>query len=151
MKRRTLLISLGVLACFAAATQAVAENSTHVDGYTVYHNAFTTDTLAPQVAKAYRIQRSSNRGLLNVSVIKESPGTTGTSVPARVSAKILTLTGQQIPLAMREIRDAGALYYIGEFPVHEGQTLHFVIQVTPQGRRSPIQIQMDQQFFSTVQ
>ena len=150
MKRRTLIAYLGALTFFAAA-QAVAENSTSVDGYTVHHNAFTTDTLTPQVAKAYQIQRSSNRGLLNVSVIKEAPGTTGTSIPARVSAKILTLTGQQIPLSMREIRDTGALYYIGEFPVHEGQTLNFAIQVIPQGRKEPIRIRMDQQFFSTAE
>ncbi len=150
MQRRTFIAYLGAFAFFAA-TQAAAENSTSVDGYTVYHNAFTTDTLTPQVAKAYHIQRSSNRGLLNVSVIKEAPGTTGTSIPARVSAKILTLTGQQIPLSMREIQDTGALYYISEFPVHEGQRLNFDIQVTPQGKKEPIRIQMDQQFFSTVQ
>ena len=43
----------------------VAETSTTVEGYTIHHNAPTTDMLEPQIATAYGIQRSKNRGMLN--------------------------------------------------------------------------------------
>jgi hypothetical protein len=119
-----------------------------VEGYTVHHNAFTADTLTPEVANTYEFQRSKYRGLLNVSVIKEEPGTIGTSVPAHVDARILTLTGQSSPLAMREIKETDAIYYIGEFPVHNEQKIQFAIEVVPQGSDKTIKVRMEQQFFT---
>jgi hypothetical protein len=135
-------------AAMLAPTWVAAENSTSVGGFTVHHNAFTADTLTPEVAKAYGFQRSKYRGLLNVSVIKEEPGTTGKPVPAQVEAKIMALTGQSSALAMREIKDGDAVYYIGEFPVHNEQKIDFAIEVTPQGLDETIMMRMDQQFFT---
>jgi hypothetical protein len=147
MTRGKLLGALCALVLLAPAWVA-AENSTSVAGFTVHHNAFSADTLTPEVAKAYGFQRSKYRGLLNVSVIKEKPGTTGNSVPAQVDARILTLTGQSSPLAMREIKETDAIYYIGEYPVQNEQTIDFEIEVIPQGSDIPIKIRMDQQFFT---
>jgi hypothetical protein len=147
MNRRELLVAAGAIA-FLAPFWAAAENSTSVDGFTVHHNAFGADTLTPAIAEAYGFQRSKYRGLLNVSVIKEEPGTTGTSIPAQVEAKILALTGQTSPLVMREIKDTDAVYYIGEFPVYDEQEVEFLIEVTPQASGKTIKIRMDQQFFT---
>ena len=147
MNRRN-FCALICAAAMLAPTAVLAENSTSVDGYTVHHNAFTADTLPPEVAKAYGLKRSKYRGLLNVSVIKEAPGTTGTPVPAQVEAKIIALTGQTSALAMREIKDGDAVYYIGEFPVQDEQKVDFTIEVIPQGRDKAITMRMDQQFFT---
>ena len=148
MLRRQFFGLLLASALFAPLS-ASAENSTSVGGYTVHHNAFTSDTLTPEVANAYGLQRSKYRGLLNVSVIKEKEGTIGTSVPARVEAMIVTLTGQSSRLPMREIKEGdAAVYYIGEFPVHNEQTIDFVIEVTPEGSSEELMMRMDQQFFT---
>jgi hypothetical protein len=148
MKRRQ-LFGLFLAATLVAPFSAVAENSTSVGGYTIHHNAFTSDTLTPAIANAYGFQRSKYRGLLNVSVIKEEAGTMGKSVPANVDAKILTLMGQTSRLPMREIEEGDeAVYYIGEFPVHDEQVINFVIEVTPQGTAETYTIRMDHQFFT---
>ena len=141
---------LGLLcaAALAIPSWASAENSTTADGFTIHHNAFSADTLTPEIAKAYGLQRSKYRGLLNVSVIKEVPDTTGTPVPAQLQAEILLLTGQKSPLVMREIREGNAIYYIGEFPVQNGQTIDFAIEVKPQGSDKSVRIRMDQDFFT---
>ena len=81
MKRRE-FCALFLASALLPPLSALAENSTTAGGFTIHHNAFTTSTLTPEVAKAYGIQRSKFRGMLNVSVIKEKEGTTGTSVPA---------------------------------------------------------------------
>ena len=147
--KRPRLIGLLCAVMLSAPLYAIAENSTSVDGYTIPHNAFTSDTLTPEIAKAYGIQRSKYRGLLSVSVVKDAPGTTGTSVPAQVDAKIVTLTGQSSRLPMREIKEGDeAVYYIGEFPVHDQQKIDFVIDVTPQGNQKTYTMRMDQQFFT---
>ncbi len=147
MQRSTFLGLLCAIA-LVVPTWAGADNSTSLDGFTIHHNAFSADTLTPEVATAFGFQRSKYRGLLNVSVIKEAPGTTGTPVPAQVQADILTLTGQKSPLVMREIREGDAIYYIGEYPVQNAQTIDFAIEVTPRGSDKPVRIRMDQQFFT---
>lgn len=140
----TLLGALTALAAFPV----LAENSTKAGGYVIHHNAFSADTLSPDVAKAYGIQRSKYRGLLNVSVIKEEAGTTGTPTPARVEVNTVNLTGQKSRISMRELKDQGAIYYIGELPVHDQQTVNFVIDVTPEGSTETFSTKLSQQFFT---
>ncbi len=146
---RTLSITLlaGVLA-IAFPLALLADNSTSIPGYTIHHNAFTTDMLSPAVASAYRFQRSKNRGMLNVSVIKETPGSLGESVAAEVKVHASNLTGQTRDIPMREIQDAEAIYYVGDFRVANQETLDFVLEVTPKGAPKSYTARLRQQFFT---
>ncbi len=126
----------------------LAENSTSIPGHTIHHNAFTTDMLSPAVASAYRFQRSKNRGMLNVSVIKDIPGTLGESVAADVKVHTANLTGQTREIPMREIQDADAIYYVGDFRVANQETLDFVLTVTPKGAPRSYTAKLRQQFFT---
>lgn len=147
MKRRQ-FVTLMCAATLLAPLLATAENSTSADGYTIHHNAFSTETLTPEVAKAYGIQRSKYRGMLNVSVIKQQAGATGTSTPARVEVQTVALTGQSSRLPMREIKEQDAVYYVGELAVQDQQKVNFVIEVTPEGAQKTYTIKMDQQFYT---
>lgn len=146
MKPSTLTLALAGALTLSAAV--AGETSTRVDGYTIHHNAITTDSLAPQVASSYGIQRSTHRALLNVSLIKEAPGTTGRSTPAKVSTHAQNLLGQHWDIPMREIKDGEAYYYIADFPVKNEDTIDFIISVTPEGQSKPYQVKMTQQFFT---
>jgi hypothetical protein len=147
MTRRQ-LFALLLTSALLAPLYASAENSTTAGGFTVHYNAFTTSNLTPEVAKAYGIQRSKFRGMLNVSVIQEKEGTTGASVPAKVDVKTVVLTGQSTRLPMREIKEQDAVYYVGEFPVQNEAKVRFVIEATPEGSNEPFIINMEQQFFT---
>ncbi len=147
MRSLQIITWLAALSVFAALP-ALAENSTKASGYVIHHNAFSADTLSPDVAKAYGIQRSKYRGLLNVSVIKEEAGTTGTSTAAQVEVNTVNLTGQKSRIPMRELKDKGAIYYVGEFPVHDQQTINFVLDVTPEGSTETFSAKLSQQFFT---
>ena len=125
----------------------MAENSTSIPGYIIHHNAFTTDTLSPEVARHYQLTRSKNRGMLNVSVIKGVFGTTGHSVRAEVTAQATNLAGQSREIALREITDGEAIYYIGDFRVADQETLNFTLQVTPEGSTESYTARLSQQFF----
>lgn len=129
-------------------TPVLAENSTRIPGYTIHHNALTTDQLAPDVARSYGIQRSRNRGLLNVSVIKDVPGTTGTPVTAAVKATSRNLQGLIREIPMREVREEKAVYYLGEFPVEHGETLNFAIQFKPEGETINYAAELSQEFYT---
>lgn len=116
--------------------------------YTIHLNAFNSDTLQPNVAKAYNIIRSKNRGLLTISVVKKSKSSNGMPVKAAVNAKATNLTGQLKNIQIREINDAGAVYYISEFHVADKEILDFTINVTPDNGTGPYTVELRQQFFT---
>lgn len=128
--------------------QAFAENSTQADGFTIHHNAITTDILTPEISRTYRIPRSRNRGMVNVSVIKDEQGTTGTPVPASVRLWSINYLGQQRPIAVREIREGDAIYYIGDFLVQHGETLTFGLEVQPMGAPKSFATRWSQDFYT---
>jgi hypothetical protein len=126
---------------------AWAENSTNIPGYTIHHNAIPSAWLDPAIAKQYGIQRSKYRGMLNVSVIKTVPGTTGESAAAVVLAKATNIRGQMISIPMRQVKEGDAIYYIGEFRIADQETLNFELKVQPRGETRFHSAKLSQQFF----
>lgn len=130
--------------CTLSPSWAGAEQSMTFGDYTVHYSTFTADVLQPDIARKYNITRSQNKGVLNVSVLK-SPST---PVKAKVTATATNLSAQLRSVAMREINDQGAIYYLGEFPVNHEETLKFTIKVTPEDGKGPYTATFDQQFFT---
>jgi hypothetical protein len=139
-----LLISLLLVLPLGVA----AENSTTTGGYTIHHNALTTDSLPVQVATAYGLQRSKSRGLLNISVIRNEPGQRGTPVKAEIKASARNLLGQIRTFDLREIVEDQAVYYIADFPVSHREVLIFDFEVLPEDERYALRATMRQQFFT---
>ena len=117
--------------------------------YVVHFNAISTDQLTPQVARAYNIVRSKNRALLNVSIVKKEPGTSGTSVPGSVAALVANDTGQVKDTNIREIREGEAVYYVADFAVSDSETLVFTIDVTPINETSRFSVRFIRTFYGT--
>lgn len=136
-----------ILILLVTSTGAVAENSTRANGYTIHHNAIPTALLSPEIASSYQIVRSKYRGLLNVSIIRDVAGTTGQPVTARVTAYALNLIGRRHPIALREIREADAIYYIGDFPIVDQETLKFVLEIIPENSSQAINATLSQDFY----
>jgi hypothetical protein len=114
----------------------------------VHFNALSTDQLTADVAKSYGIVRSPNRAMLNISVIKKAPGTTGSSVAGTVTASASNLTGQLKQINVREIREGDAIYYIGEVTVTNKETLTFSADITPESSAESYAVEFRKQFFT---
>ena len=140
------LLKLLVLGGMPAA--ALAQNSESFGDYTVFYNAFTSDTLQPSVAKVYNITRSKNLGLLTVSVVKKSLSPLGTPIKAQVRAEATNLTGQLKSVEVREVDDGTAIYYLSEIYVTHKEVLDFTITVTPEGESRPFVVKFRQQFYT---
>ncbi|MCI0591123.1 MAG: DUF4426 domain-containing protein [Gammaproteobacteria bacterium] len=138
---------LGILLIVWPITSPAEQSQTFGD-YTVHYNAFTTDILEPSVARAYKILRSKNRVLVNVSVLKKVMGTTGQPVRAKIQARATNLSAQVKILEIREIRDKGAFYYIAETPVSDEETLKFTLHVIPDHEDEGHTITFQEQFFT---
>ncbi len=142
--RQLTLFTLLLFACLGAQ----AQNSQDFGDYVVYYNAFTTDFLQPDIAKAYGITRSKHRAMVNLSVQKKVMGTIGEPVKAQIKGTAANLTGQVKTVSLREIRDGNAIYYIGEFPVTNMETLDFSLQVSPVGADEHFKVKFRQQFYT---
>ncbi|MGB5580386.1 MAG: DUF4426 domain-containing protein [Woeseia sp.] len=125
--------------------QPAEASSVSADGFTVHFSALSTDQLPPEVARQYNIVRSKNRAMLNVSIVTQEGGVSTTGA---VSVKTVNLTGQLKNVNMRKIEEQEAIYYIGEIPVANSETLVFDITVVPEGMQSPIEVRFKRQFFT---
>ena len=115
----------------------------------IHINALTTDQLPTEVARGYKISRSKNRAMLNVSV-REKQGEAETAVTATVNVIAKNLSSQLKSITLREIKetDPVAIYYIGELPVGNEETIVFDIDVTPTGATKPILVSFRHKFFT---
>lgn len=160
MTPRTLLISLSLLALATACggpgesasvpkAQPAGATSADIGDYVVHFSAQTTDQLPTAVAREYNLVRSKSRAMLNVSIIREADGNPTT---ATVTVKTVNLTGQLKNVTMRMIDessgDFAGIYYIGDTSVADRETLVFTITVTPDGVKTPSEIQFTRQFYS---
>lgn len=110
--------------------QPAEASSADIGNHVVHFSAQTTDQLPQEVARAYQIQRSPERAMLNVSILRKSDNT---SVSADVAVKTRNLTQQLKNVEMRQIKEQDAIYYIGETKVANRETLIFEITVKPEG------------------
>ena len=156
MKNTRILIALSLTGLLAACggpgdstdvPDAQPAGATNVDigDHVVHFSALATDQLPPDVAKAYGIVRSPERAMLNVSVLQEADNK---AVTAEVTVNVVNLTGQLKNVAMRQIDEGDAIYYIGETRVANRETLVFDISVKPEGINVPSQVRFQRQFFT---
>jgi hypothetical protein len=130
--------------------QPIAETFREFQNYEVHFNALRTDTLPAEVAKSYGIQRSGNRVMLNVTVLRK----TGEQQPrhpveSAVNVDAYNLTGQLKGMEMRRISEGEAIYYIGEANISGNEILVFDITVTPTGENTPLNVKFKREFHAS--
>lgn len=125
-----------------------AENSQDFGDYVVHFNALNTNYLPPAVTREYGLKRSKNRGMINVAVLRKVMGTAGKPVEAKIDASATNLTGQKRDIALREVREGNAIYYIGDFPISHEETLRFTLHVKPDDNVEAHEVKFSHQFFT---
>ncbi len=146
--KKTIVSYLLLLFTLFASSHAQAENSQDFGEYVVHFNALNTNQIPPSVTKQYGIKRSKNRGMINIAILTKLLGTTGKPVAAKVTASAKNLTGQHRNIKLREVREGTAIYYIGEFPVTNEETLRFTVDVKPEGSSDSYSVDFKQQFYT---
>jgi hypothetical protein len=108
---------------------------THKDfgNFEVHYNAVRTDELTPEIARAYGIERSGNRVLLNVSLLAKAADGRTTPVDGTVTATAYNLNGQLKNLEMRRVQEGSSVYFIGEVGISGTEILVFDINAQPSG------------------
>ena len=133
----------------APPAQELSETFREFGNYEVHFNALRTDTLQPDIARSYGIQRSTNRVMLNVTLLhKEADKAPRKPVNATVQVDAYNLNGQLKNLEMRRVAEGEAIYYIGETSISGSEILVFDIKVTPEGDTQPLEVKLKREFDS---
>lgn len=140
---KALLLALGLS---VAAGSAHAEIAQKFGPLEIHYNAISTDELLPDVARAYKIERSKTRGLVTMSVLKRNAVGGLSPVPAKVSIYASNLHLQISNIDLREIREGTAVYYLGEFRMALPDTLKFTATVEAAGEPKR-EIVFEQKFY----
>lgn len=118
--------------------------------YEVHFNALRTDHLTQEVARSYGIQRSANRVMLTVTILRQAaPNTPRVPVDGTVEVDAYNLNGQLKNLDMRRVSEGEAIYYIGEVTISGTEILVFDIAVKPTGESTPIDVKFKREFHAT--
>ena len=132
----------------AQPAQRSESSYTEAGSYQMHYNAFRSDTLKPEVARAYGIERSKNRVTLNVTVLRKEGTAQPTPVEAEVSVEAYNLNGQQKQMSIRRVNEGAAIYYIGETGINGAEILAFNIKATPLNDTTLLEGKMRREFFS---
>jgi len=137
-----------LLFLFILPTLSTAENAYDFGEYIAYYNAFTADTLPPQMATAYGVLRSKYKGVLNLSIQKkQNPGKLPQPVNAIVKVKAVNLAGQLKTLESRRVTEGKAIYYLSEFRISNKEMVTFNITFKPEGEAKSLEFSFKRQFY----
>lgn len=125
-----------------------AQNSFERGDLVLHYSAIASTTITPEVARQYAITRSSGRALLNVSLMRKQTDGSQKAIRAKVTAVATNLSGQRQDLAVREVREGDAIYYLAEPRVGDRETLNFELSALPEGEIEAITTRFQQEFFA---
>lgn len=129
--------------------QNSGESFTVAGDYEMHYNAVRTDQLGADIARAYGIERSKNKVLLNISVLHKGAGNTPTTPSdADIAVVARNLNGQIKDVQLRRVAETSATYYIAEVSFSGAETLVFEIKAMPSGSATPIQATFTREFFA---
>jgi hypothetical protein len=112
-------------ACGQSATPAgkpqraqPSDPTSRVSGdFEMHYNAIRTDTLPLAMARAYQLERSRERVLVTVALLRRTNDGRTASVDGTVTVRARRLTGQAADVDMRRIVEQAAISFIGELPI----------------------------------
>lgn len=145
---KTLLCGLLLTLSGSLPFNSFAEKSINFGDYTVHFNAFRSDSLTPEIAKAYSLTRRNNRMVVNITVLKRVAESKTLPTKANVTGFASNLTGQVKNLEFREIHDGDAIYYLAQAQISNRETLKFDIKAVPEGETISAKVKFKQQFFT---
>lgn len=144
MKNLMKKIALVCLLSISAVTGVWAENMQKMNNLNVHYIALSSTFLTPEIAKAYGIERSRYKGLVNISILDN----TVKGMPAKsvvINGKARNDLGQIKSLDFTEVKEGNAIYYLAQVSYSNEETIHFDININDKGEKH--QLEFSQKFY----
>ena len=142
------MVLLSVLVMLLASSGALAQQAEDLGTHWVHYSAVNTSQLSPEVASAIGVQRSASRALLNLAVLRKGDDALDEAVKADIRVRAVNLAGQRREVALQEVVEQDAIYYLGSFRIHNEERITFRVTVKPEDLDGPAyEFSFQQQFF----
>jgi len=119
-----------------------------INDYTLRANVIPSNFLSDEIAQQYGLERSDDRGMLNLVVTRGGVQAQGApSVAAEVSVDLSNLIGQKQTVKMSEIVANEEISYIGFFDTAPDQEIYrFAIRAVPEASDTVLTIEFEDQY-----
>lgn len=148
---KTLLLSVlmtsGAWAATVPEAKTLKNDPMHFGDYEVYFSAFNSMFITPDIAKAYKLERSPKHGLVNIAVRNVKDSDLGKAVPARLNGQHKNFLQQFSSMDFQEIKEGEAIYYLAGFRFSNEEMLEFNIDVMPEGSDRQYTVKFRQKFY----
>jgi hypothetical protein len=119
--------------------------------HTVYFTVFPSSFIPAKVASTYGLTRGSDRALINISISKNSVGSSsvdnssvssnkaqGLGQAAKITGTATNLMQQQYTLEFIEIQEQDAVYYLAPFRFINEEVMHFNLNISIDQQHYPL-------------
>jgi len=133
----------------AQTAQHSEESFKEFGNYEIHYNAVRADQIPAEVARNHGIERSKNRVMLNVTLLrKDADHSPRKPVKGAVSVDAYNLNGQLKNIEVRQVTEGEAIYYLGTVSISGSEILIFDIKATPENETAAFEVKFKREFFS---
>lgn len=140
-------IPLTLLMLFVTIS-VLAEQKTTQGDYELHYNTFPSTFLSKEIANAYQIIRSKNRGIVSISVLDTSQ-IPHMALEATIEIVAKNLLNQNKDVKLIKITEKNqAVYYLGTFAINNQEDVNFTIHAKPSGSDEKISVKFSREFYT---
>jgi len=132
---KVMLLSLFLLNSAIAS----AEQFKQFSNLEVHYIALPSTFIQPEITTQYKIKRSNNNGLLNISVLDKKKNKQ--AVEAVLTGTGKNLIGQTHQLVFTEVKEGDAIYYLAEYPYTNEEIVNFDINIKTKTKSNTLKFQ----------
>ena len=105
----------------------------------VHYIAFPSTFIQPQIAKAYDLERSGYKGIVNISILKNDTDATAQTAILKGTAR--NLLGNKQTLDFKEVIEGESIYYLAQVDFTNEEILRFDIEIQQGNQFQKLQFQ----------
>ena len=121
------------------SSMATAEQFKEFANLEVHYIAIPSTFIQPVIATQYKIKRSKNNGLLNISILDTKQN--NKSLTAVLTGTGKNLIGQTQQLVFTQIKEGDAIYYLAEYPYTNEEIVNFDINIKTEKKSNTLKFQ----------
>ena len=143
---RNLPLHLFISLLTLISVHVMAEQARQFGPYKVHYSVVNTTFVQPEVAARYQIVRGKERAFLNLSIREQLEDGSSRALAAKLEGRTWDLFQNQF-FEFQEIREQGAIYYIGTFEFSDEDIRFFNVQILPEGAERSYQLKFQQKVY----
>ncbi|MEH6394058.1 MULTISPECIES: DUF4426 domain-containing protein [Pseudoalteromonas] len=105
----------------------------------VHYIAFPSTFIQPQIAKAYDLERSGYKGIVNISILKNDTDATAQTAILKGTAR--NLLGNKQTLDFKEVIEGESIYYLAQVDFTNEEILRFDVEIQQGNQFQKLQFQ----------